>query len=217
MAGDEPQVPIRYRVADGLIRADLVEQAFAGTPPRDWPTWVRYANPFEWRKRTCRELAQLPECWRLLMAELHSDRLLNLLRQWFGVAVQADPVLHGAGCHVLDPGGRLTCHLDYSRHPTLPLERRLNLVLFLNPVWDEGWGGALEFWNEDATEVARRIYPAFGRAVVWESGEAAFHAVEELSCPKHVARVTAACYYLAEPRPWAVRRRALFVPQRGES
>jgi Rps23 Pro-64 3,4-dihydroxylase Tpa1-like proline 4-hydroxylase len=36
---------------------------------------------------------------------------------------------------------KLNVHLDYSIHPKLGLERRLNLVLYITSGWKPEWGG----------------------------------------------------------------------------
>jgi hypothetical protein len=37
------------------------------------------------------------------------------------------------GMHEIGPGGFLKIHADFRRHPTVPLQRRLNLLCYLNP------------------------------------------------------------------------------------
>ena len=60
------------------------------------------------------------------------------------------PGLHGGGWHLHARGGKLNVHLDYSVHPKLHLERRLNLIVYLAQGWDPAWGGALGLWTHDA-------------------------------------------------------------------
>lgn len=127
--------------------------------------------------------------------------------------LRTDPTGYGAGVHVTEPGGRLNCHIDYALH-SCGLERRMNLIMFLNPVWREEWGGALELYRDDARTVAERIYPAFNRAAIWESSDVAYHGTQPTSADAP-DRVTAAAYFLADPRPGCVRKRALFCPARG--
>jgi len=40
-------------------------------------------------------------------------------------------------------------HVDYNKHNYLPLDRRLNLLLYLNEDWEESFGGAIELWDEN--------------------------------------------------------------------
>ena len=34
-------------------------------------------------------------------------------------------------------------------HDRLDLDRRLNVIVYLNEGWDPDWGGALELWSRD--------------------------------------------------------------------
>jgi hypothetical protein len=207
-------VPFRHWLIDGLVPERWAEFAEGATPPRDWPYWVRYDNDCERRKRTCNDPGLLGEAWCNLLGLLGGWAVLRDVRALSGVAgLSCDPTLHGAGAHVTDPGGWLQPHLDYALHPVLDMERRLNLVLFLNREWREGWGGAFELYDDEGREAVRRVYPAFNRAVLWEPSDVAYHGTQRVA-DDAPPRVTAAAYYLAAPRPGVTRKRALFCPRR---
>lgn len=188
---------------------ELAYRAWEATPSAPWPLWARYDNDCERRKRTSRDLESLGEAWASLYLEL--AKLQHEMEALCRVKLSWDAELHGAGCHVTDPGGWLQPHLDYALHPS-GLERRMNLVLFLNPEWKPEWGGAFEAWDEAGKEATGHL-PKFCSAVAWEAGDGAMHATRQVSSDA-VPRVTAAMYWLAEPRPGCRRRRALFVPRR---
>ena len=57
--------------------------------------------------------------------------------------------LHGGGWHMSGDGGSLAVHLDYSIHPKLNLQRKLNLIIYLEEDYDSDWGGSLQFWSHD--------------------------------------------------------------------
>lgn len=197
--------PFRHWIIEGF--ADPPKHA----PLPDGP-WARYSNDCEKGKRTCNAIDRYGP-WGQLFGWLLDPFTVEGLTMLTGIdGLQADQSLYGAGLHVTDPGGWLNCHLDYALH-TNGMERRLNVVLFLNQEWREEWGGAFELWDEPARAVVQRIYPAWNRAVVWEASDLAYHGTQALT---HDAppRITAACYYLAPARPGCVRKRALFVPCR---
>src|SRR6185295_14870814 len=63
----------------------------------------------------------------------------------------ADPLLIGGGLHRMAGDGKLGMHVDFSElmiggHRYY---RRLNLLLFLNPIWETLYGGALELSDHD--------------------------------------------------------------------
>lgn len=219
--------PFRHWLIEGLLAPALLTEAHKTLPGPEWSRWVHYDNDCERRKRTARALDfNMPYCppgspQVLLLDELQREQFAHTLAVLTDVPqLQTDPEMHGGGIHITDPGGSLSCHLDYALHPTLALERRINLVLFLNPEWREEWGGAFEMYDDAARECVKRIYPAFNRAVVWEAGDLAYHGTGHVEpyndsrAANNPPRVTAAVYFLAPPRPHCVRRRALFVPRR---
>lgn len=55
----------------------------------------------------------------------------------------------GAGIHYHANGGKLDLHLDYGIHPISRMERRLNIILYLNHDWKDEYGGHLELWSYD--------------------------------------------------------------------
>lgn len=208
------EAPYRHWIVENVAPSALACTAIADVPGDDWPHWVRYRNDCE-AKRTSRDLDRLPVAICDLVHMLNHPACVESLSRLTGIeGLTADPTLHGAGLHITDAGGHLNCHLDYARHPELPLERRLSLVLFLNDSWSEEEGGAFELYDDGARNVMKRVWPDFNTAIIFENGDASYHgtqAVSSLAPP----RVTVTSYYLAPPRPGCNRRRALFVPARG--
>lgn len=203
--------PFTHWILDGFAMPFTRENLFSHVPDSQWPGWeARYENDCERGKRTCRRMPTA--ALEAALDHLSTDGVVQHLRELTGISdLQADPTLHGAGLHVTEPGGWLVQHLDYAVHPKLDLERRVNLVYFLNPKWDEKWGGAFELGDEMGN-VVKRVYPAPCRAVVWLPGDTAFHGTQRVLCGTD--RATLAVYYLASKRPGAHRRRALFCPNR---
>jgi Rps23 Pro-64 3,4-dihydroxylase Tpa1-like proline 4-hydroxylase len=113
--------------------------------------------------------------------------------------LQSDPALYGGGLHVTEPGGFLGIHLDSERHPNTGLVRRLNLIVYCTPGWQEGWGGELELWDRGISRCVQRIAPAFNRAVLLETGPHCYHGhPRPVTGP--LARKSVAVFYWSEPR-----------------
>jgi Rps23 Pro-64 3,4-dihydroxylase Tpa1-like proline 4-hydroxylase len=201
--------PYPHWLIDGFLDQDL----YRFIPPAGWDGWeARYDNDCERGKRTARRL--LPYPLQEALAKLNSFETLSLVREITEMRdLVVDHTYHGAGLHVTDPGGHLNQHLDYALHPVLTtMERRANLIVFLNPHWSAEWGGAFECGNNVGT-VVKRIPPAPGRAILWLPSDTAFHGTERVTDDAE-PRATLAAYYLMPARPGVVRRRALFIPNR---
>src|SRR5262245_36315054 len=151
--------PFRHWLVDGAVPEALLPPDAEGLVRLPWP-WVVYDNELERRKRACNDLAAMGPV-AALFGHLTAADVVGRFGALAGIpGLRPDPTLHGGGVHVTDPGGWLACHVDYSLHPDLspPMERRLNLVLFLNPFWQGGWGGALELYADDGATCVKRVY-----------------------------------------------------------
>ncbi len=177
--------------------------------------WVTYNNDAE-KKTTCNDVDSLGKVTKGILCMMQSNEMVNDLSAKFSISpLQSDPLLHGGGIHISGPGGQLNIHLDYSKHPRLPLlERRINCILYLVPEWKESWGGATVLTAPDGHTVIERIYPKPGRLLAFETNDLSYHGVEPVTCPEGVERITMATYYLSHIRPGITRERALFVPNR---
>jgi len=95
--------------------------------------------------------------------------------------------------------GRLNMHLDYEKHPIKEnRQRRLNIIFYLNNVWDESWNGATELWNPEMTKCVKKSFPNRNRALIFETSEMSWHGVpDKILCPDNVFRKSLALYYLS--------------------
>jgi hypothetical protein len=82
------------------------------------------------------------------------------------------------------------------------LDRRLNLLLYLNYDWDPKWGGALELWDKDVKARVKAYLPIANRVVVFTTTDTAFHGhPDPLTSPKGRYRKSIALYYYTNGRP----------------
>ena len=109
--------------------------------------------------------------------------------------------------------------MDYSIHPKLKLQRKLNLIIYLAENWNNDWGGGLELWshNEENNKPKRKevtVDNIFNRAVLFDTTQNSWHGFPEpLSCPENTYRKSLAVYYLTDPPEGTDQRpRALYAP-----
>ncbi len=140
---------------------------------------------------------------RHVMLQFYSSTFLKFIGTLTGqYGLVMDPNYRGGGLHSTGRGGKLMVHADKSRHPNKRLDQIINLIYFINPDWQEEWGGHLELWNKDLTECKRRILPAFNRMVIFQSGTNSFHGhPHPLNCPEDRRRNSFALYYYMIDRP----------------
>ena len=205
--------PFAHCVIDRIFRPEIADLLSSQFPSHDADFWSRYSNPIE-EKLTCNHFEHMPPAIAGILHCLNGEEFLSLASRWSGIeGLQADPTLHGGGMHCIRNGGKLDVHIDYSLHPHLSLERRMNLIVYLNKDWRDEYGGALELWEETMQHCEKRVMPYFNRAVVFNTGDSSLHGhPDPIECPRDVARQSIALYYLTEPQADATERyRARFL------
>lgn len=139
-----------------------------------------------------------------LIAFLNSEFFLAYLQRLTGIQepLISDPYLAGGGYHEIKPGGMLKVHADFNRHPKLKLDRRVNLLLYLNKDWDEAWGGDLQLFDKDMNGPVQRVFPHFNTCAIFSTTSYTFHGhPDPLQCPEGQSRKSIALYYFSTGRP----------------
>lgn len=129
----------------------------------------------------------------------NSTSFLKFLEDLTGIKnIIPDPNFHGGGCHKVGTGGKLSLHVDYNLNRSNQY-RILNFLLYLNPVWEEEWEGALELWDTKTKECCHKIFPLFNRGVIFTLSDNSVHGhPTPLKCPEHIQRYSLALYYFVE-------------------
>jgi len=134
----------------------------------------------------------------------NSSLVLNAMSKKMGISkIVPDPYFTGGGLNMTMPGGLLDVHVDGNYHDATGLNRRLNLILYLNPGWDTSWGGEFSIFDNEGKKCLKKIAPIFNRLVIFDSHDFSFHGVPDaINFPAGVGRKSILLYYYTkEPRP----------------
>jgi hypothetical protein len=146
--------------------------------------------------------AKFPTPVKRLADEINGPRFLEDLQYITGIpGLLDDPGFAGGGMHLTGPTGRLDVHVDFNFNEKQKVFRRLNILLYLNPVWEEGWGGHIELWDKDVKHCAHSYAPVLNRCVVFETSEISYHGVTPIKCPRGYVRKSFAAYYYTREAP----------------
>ena len=152
-----PHTMIDNFVKPGVLEAVLEECA------RGRASW-HHMNDQDQNKFATSRTSEMGPQTRNLIQFLNGQEMLEFLESLTGISgLIPDPQLAGGGLHELRSGGFLRVHADFNYQRHLKLDRRINLLLYLNKDWDESYGGNLELWDKGTTRCVRKYAPAFNR------------------------------------------------------
>lgn len=164
-------------------------------------------------KKTCNVWNRFPPLTYKTFSNLLSLDFVTHLSAITGITpLYPDIGLHGGGWHMHKAGGNLALHLDYSIHPKTQLQRKLNLIVYLEEDYKPEWGGGLEFWSHDEEnnrplEKVKVIEPVFNRAVLFDTTQNSWHGFPQpITCPEGKMRKSFAVYYMTDITSTAVER-----------
>lgn len=140
---------------------------------------------------------KMPEFSRVLFYSFNSRPFIRIIENITGIrGLIPDPYFLGAGFHQISQGGHLSVHADFNHHKPMNLERRVNVLIYLNKGWREDFGGAFELWDKDMTCCANSILPEFNRCVIFNTTAESMHGnPQPINHPDRVPRRSIALYY----------------------
>ena len=205
--------PFRWLLVDGFLREPWPERLhneFGEVVERsgkqaDAPKKHKHVL----RKIGIPKLEVMNEVHRQFFEAIQEPRFLSYLEDVTGIRpIHADSELNGGGLHEIHAGGYLNVHTDFNFHPISGLHRRLNILYYLNPVWEDAWNGKLELWPADLSGPFAEIAPVMNRMAIFETSEISFHGhPKRLTPPPGVTRRSLATYYYSD-WPSGLERRA---------
>ena len=187
-----PHIHLPEFLEPGIARAISNEFPVAGTD-----AWTQYKHHNE-NKLGMAKRELFPPQIRAVADELNSPEFVAWLSTLTGIpGLIPDPSLEGGGLHQSGRGGFLNVHTDFSMHHYQKnWRRRVNVIVYLNPAWQDQWGGAIEFWEKGMQRCAAKYSPLLNHAVIFTTDERSLHGFPDpLRCPEGVARKSLAFYY----------------------
>ena len=194
--------PYPHIVMDNFFDPVLVDGILEEFPDRNAIRWQKFDNANEIKLASATDSSFGP-LTRLFFYHLNSITFLEFLSQVTGIdSLIPDPQFEGGGLHQIVRGGKLGVHADFNKHRKYNLDRRLNLLLYLNRNWREEYGGHLQLWDKDMTRCEAKVAPLFNRVMVFGTTDFTYHGhPDPLQCPEDMTRKSLALYYFTNGRP----------------
>lgn len=214
--------PFPHIILDDFFDPAILDAVLDEFPnPRD-RNWTLHDTPEELKLQSSVE-NEIPLHTRHFLYALNSGYFLKFLEKLTGIRnLIADPHFHGGGLHQIVPGGKLAIHIDFNKHLELGLDRRLNLILYLNKNWKAEYGGDFELWNRDMTQMEKRVAPLFNRVLIFTLSGRSYHGhPDPLLCPDGMTRKSLALFYYTngdgtDREGWSGRHSSLWHKRPGE-
>lgn len=198
-------VPFRFFKIENFLDRRFLDQVVASYPTYQEAKGLggrEFDAVNEKLKIQVTDSTQFPPPVKQLADALSGTEFLADLEYITGIpALLADPGYSGGGMHLTNKSGRLDVHVDFNFNDQMDTFRRLNILVYLNPVWEESWGGNIELWDTDVKKCWHSYSPILNRCVVFETSKISFHGVTPLKCPPSVARKSFAAYYYTKEPP----------------
>lgn len=196
--------PFGHCIVDEFLDEKIAKQVESEFLDYNDPRWYQYKNPLE-DKKTLNIWDRFPSLTYQLFRNLISSEFIKIISDNIKVPLYSDPGLHGGGWHIHGQAGNLNPHLDYSIHPQIRLQRKINIIIYVSSPLKEEHGGHLGLWAHDfernkPSDLIKIIQPKFNRAVIFDTTQNSWHGIcKPLVQPEGVFRKSLAVYYLTDP------------------
>jgi Rps23 Pro-64 3,4-dihydroxylase Tpa1-like proline 4-hydroxylase len=200
--------PFKHIYIDDFFEPKLVNEILENFPGLESDLWERTNDPeieVKMRSKWSSEF-DIPEKIVDAIRIMNSAPFLQSLSKALEIPkLIPDPYFTGGGLNVTVSGGLLDVHVDGNYHDATGLHRRVNAILYLNPGWQEGWGGEFGLYDNKGENLIKKIAPLHNRFMAFDTNDLSYHGLPDpLKFPEGQARRSIILYYYTkEPRPFS--------------
>ena len=189
-------VPFPHIVINEFLKPEVAQQLAVGFPTMDKMSKI-FREPMSYKGQLSDIATRWPS-FSAIFAELQSDEFRAMMGRITGInALLPDQMLAGGGLHQSPRSGFLDLHVDANFHPfDKTMHRRVNILVYVEPGWQDEWGGQFEMWSNRDNKPAVRIKavtPKFNRALIFNTTGKSWHGVSAVNCPAGASRKSRRC------------------------
>jgi hypothetical protein len=194
--------PFPHIVLDHFFPDDVIRMALDNFPRDTLPSDRVFEMGYAGLHKRQVLPADCNESAREIFHFFNSQPMLQFLEGLSGIpSLLPDPYFVGGGFHETTRGGKLGIHADFRINEQLHLHRRMNVIVYLNPQWDDAYGGHLELWDRQMKACVSSVAPVLNRCVIFNTDADSYHGhPDPLTTPEGVARRSMALYYYTASR-----------------
>lgn len=140
------------------------------------------------------------ETLKNIFIELNSDDFVTIIEKITGIKdiIRDNMDLEGAGVHKVYNNGFLCMHTDFEAYNDKKfglLDRRLNILIYMNPDWKDSYGGELCLFDKNIGQITKKVMPILNRCVIFFTPNNIHGHPTPLIIPQKVCRQSIANYY----------------------
>ena len=195
--------PFPNIVLENFFNSELLDEILKEFPDLSESNSRKYKNKREIKLQGKGELFFGDET-KKFMHFLNSEPFLNFLQVLTGIEEKlvGDPYFIGGGQHETKKDGFLKIHADFNKHTFLGLDRRINVLIYLNKDWKDNYGGFFEMWDKEMKSCVKKVPPIFNTMAIFSTTDFSYHGLPDpLNTPEHISRKSLALYYYSNGRP----------------
>ena len=194
--------PFPHTIIDNFLKKDVLDNILLNINNlKDEDADSKFINPsspYEYNKYAFS--SNYGDYLKKLFIELNSPELIKYLEKITGIEnlITNDIELLGAGIHRIKRGGYLQLHTDFNSYHNKhgKVDRRINLLIYMNPDWQEEYKGELCICDKEKNSCVKKILPILNRCVIFNTTNKSIHGhPEKLNTPENIRRQSIAVYY----------------------
>jgi len=165
----------KYFVIDNLLSAEDCLEIYKSFNNKKAIWKIR--KSFRESKRTTAKIEYFNKIIPAISDAFQEKKVINSISKITKIdELEADNSLYASGISAMSKGDFLNPHIDNSHDSNKQRFRRLNLLYYVSPNWNEEKGGNFELWDEKILK-PNVIISKFNRLVVMETGPQTYHSV----------------------------------------
>ncbi len=170
---------IGYFYIDNLLPLELVEQMSSVFPNKEEMVLKKSLREF---KHVAAQMDQYNPLLEKVIYAFQDARIVELVGEICGIdQLEPDENLYAGGISLMAENNFLNPHLDNSHDKNRDKWRVLNLLYYVTPNWEDGYGGHLEIWPKGLKSDPVTIHSRFNRLAVMATHQKSWHSVSPVT------------------------------------